>query len=221
MSRRQTDALVAALKEGLAPVRRNPPLRVVFSLTLVVWAMFATAALVFVGLRGELWQVLATNPTFGALLVGLVIAAAGGTLASLASAVPGRERAFGASFGVAAAGLATAVGFAVAIAATLDLDAGPGPGAGAIGMCLRKAALLSVLPAVVLVGFAVRGWVVRPWLAAVSAAFGSVAVGGLIVHLSCPLSEAMHGILGHAAAPVIGAAIAAPLVAAWLRWMPR
>ena len=104
-------------------------------------------------------------PVYLVAFVALIVAALGGTVAALASGMPGRGRLELGGLGAACSGL-----FAGAIVCVLGMLGGPETPAlfaGAReGMCLGESALLSLLPAGVILAFLVRGWAMRPWRAA-------------------------------------------------------
>jgi hypothetical protein len=147
---------------------------------------------------------------FAAVLVGLALIAVGATLAALASAVPGRETIATASGGAALVGVALALGgglWAVSCAP-------PGRGATLTGClaCMCHAAALAILPGLVASLFLVWAYARRPVVDAGLAAAGTVALGSLVVHMSCRGAGALHMLMGHALAPVLlGFALAVPI----------
>ena len=83
--------------------------------------------------------------------------------------------------------------------------------------CLTLSFLLALPPALGALAFLSRGAPYRPLLAVLAAATGAVAAGALVVHLSCPCSDARHLILAHALAPVAGGLLLTVLFRAALR----
>ena len=213
MNEESTTELIRELSQDLDAVRPVPSLRRALGLGVVAWLALVTAALAVIGVQSALWENVATRPNFAALLVGLGVAALAATLATAASSVPGRDTAARAGLAIAVTALLLAGGLCLVSLTALGFDdATP---AGANAMCLRRAAGLSVVAAVPLVAFSVRGWVARPWIGAVASLVGAGAVASLTVHLSCSLAEPSHLLIGHASAPLLAALLAAPFVA-WL-----
>ena len=145
---------------------------------------------------------LIANRVYLGSFLGLLVAALGATVSALAAGVPGRERLeiggmLAALLGLFSAAIACLVGMN-----ELGLSAGASP-AGADAMCFRKGALLSLLPAGVILSFLVRGWAAHPVRAALVALLGSGALGALIVHLSCDLLGPRHLLVSHLSVPIV------------------
>jgi len=216
MSGRSSEDFVRELTAGLAPVRPIPPLRRVLPLVFATWGAAIAARWALggpppcVGIDCS-WR----DPLSWGLFAGLVLTAAGGLVAALAHAVPGRARlaAVGAS--------ALLVGLALALASSglaLLLEAAPLPTplAAAAG-CGAHAALLGFVPAALVCGFAARAFEHRPGRSAVMACLGGVALGAIAVQLSCGAGDPRHLLLGHALAPIGAALLLALPSAAMLR----
>ncbi|MEZ4290933.1 MAG: NrsF family protein [Myxococcota bacterium] len=199
-----TERLIDGLVADLAPVRPLPRMRSAFAVIVALWA----------GLLGALaWR--QTTLTGGVAAVGwlmdrvylvafvaLIVAALGGTVSALASGTPGRERLELGGLGAACSGL-----FAGAIVCVVGMLGGPGTAALVAGtregMCLGESALLSLLPAGVILAFLVRGWAMRPWRAAGIALLASGALGASIVHFGCGFLEPGHVLLSHLSVPLV------------------
>jgi len=196
-----TERLIASLGEDLLPVRPLPRLRSAFAIVLTVWATFlglvvlgADAAIATGSLLG--------NQVYLASFVGLVVAALGGTASALAAGVPGREQVETVGMMLAAVGLFAGAFACVIGMRSLDIDA-PIPPAGLDAMCFREGALLSLLPAGVILSFLVRGWTARPIRAALISLLGAGALGAVTVHLSCGFIGPKHVLLGHMSVPIV------------------
>lgn len=220
MSERSTEQLIHDLARDVPPVRRIPALRTEMTAVVAVWAIavagmwiFGTPLFDFV--RSIPWD----DANFSSVFAGLSLIAVGATLSALAASVPGREKVASASAGAALLGVVVALGgglWAVVRSAprgALDL----------LGCleCMSHAGALALLPGLVTSFFLVRAFARRPLLGAGFAVAGTVALGGLAVHISCRGAGALHVLVGHALAPVfLGFALAVPvglLVRTWSR----
>lgn len=193
----RADRFIESLAEDLEPVRPLPRLRSAFAVVLAIWAAFLGLGLL--GGSGLRAASSLGHFMYAASFAGLVTAVLGGTVSALAAGVPGRERTEHAGLGLAFAGL-----MAAAVACLLGMDeavhAAP---AGLDGMCFRKAAWTSLLPAGVIFAFLVRGWATRPVLAAGIALLASGALGAVLVHLSCGHLGARHVLMSHLSVPIV------------------
>ncbi|MFQ5417290.1 MAG: hypothetical protein ACE5FL_09615 [Myxococcota bacterium] len=211
MTRRSTDQLIHDLAQAPPPVRPIPRLR---SVTLVLVAAWLLAAVGMFAMVPALTQTISTipwgDPRFVSILVGLALIGAGGTPYALADAVPGRE-------GVARAGAAaTVIGVALAAGGGLWALAGSSSHAAsdlATGAaCLGKAGGLAMLPILVAAFFLARGAAAHPLVNAGLAVTATVALGAVVVHVSCRVGGPLHALVGHALAPmVLGFALAVPV----------
>ena len=217
MSPRSTEQVVSELSRDLSPVRRIPPLRAGVAAIFLVWV----AALGVDWLRGGALPQTGRDsgfgdPTYVAIFAGLVLAAAGGVLAELARAVPGREAVARIATGVLGAGLLLAT--TAGAVACLGGAAGAVP-ASAMLSCAGRSALLAVAPAVVACLFIARAWPRRSGLGAALGMLGAVALGAVAVHASCVTGDPLHMLLGHALGPLaIGLAFALPVQVALRRY---
>lgn len=196
-----TKRLIASLTEDLERVRPLPRLRTAFAIILSVWAMFL--GLVLWGSEASHGvSSLLGDRLYLASFIGLMVAAVGSTVSALAAGVPGRDRLERGGMWVALGGLSSA---ALACLAAMRFVSGPAlaspPGLDA--MCFREAALLSLLPAGVILSFLVRGWASHPIRAALVALLGAGALGTAIVHLDCGFLGPKHVLLGHLSVPVV------------------
>jgi hypothetical protein len=210
---RATEQLIAQLAHELEPVRRLPPLRRVALAWLGVWA--AGIALSWLlggaGLRltdpGGLG-----DPIFAAIFAALGLAAAGGGVAVVARAVPGRERLARAGLAALGLGCAGAVG-----AAGLGGLGRPGPISPALALtCTAHAVGFALAPAAIGVAWLARAWETRPGRGALVASLAAAALGASAVHASCITGDAWHMGLGHALGPALVAVAGAWLARIWL-----
>jgi len=196
-----TERLIESLGADLVPPRPLPRLRSAFAIVLTVWATMV--GLVAVGTHFSInYNALMGSRFYLGCFVGLVIASLGGTASALAAGIPGRERLEIVGIGIAAFGLFAGALACVIAMQSLGVDAiAADPTRDA--MCFEEGALLSLLPAGVILSFMVRGWTARPFRAALIALLGSGALGALIVHLSCGFLAPKHLILGHLSVPIV------------------
>jgi hypothetical protein len=213
MTGRSTESLLSELARDVEPVRPLPPLGRVAGVVLGSWG--AVVALHWsLGGAPDFSEVGAPDPLHRAILAGLTLAAVGGLAATLARAVPGRER-------IARLGLTgLAAGFLLAVVAVGSgfLMAGSNVGASPSQAfaCLVRAALLGLLPALLGLGWLVRAWDARPAAGAAVASVGAAALGALAVHAGCMERDALHMLLGHVLGPVAAAGLLGLAVAPWL-----
>jgi len=213
VTRPSTESLLAELARDVEPVRPIPPLRAGALAILGVWGAGAALYWSFMGTPGL--EGLA-DPNRRGIAAALAVAAAGGLAATLARAVPGRER----TERLGAAGLAA--GFLLAVFAVggawIATGASDGGSPSLAFACLGRAALLALAPALLALGWLVRAWDVRPAVGGLVASLMAAALGALVVHTSCAQAEASHMLVGHVVGPVAVAGLLALLVAPWLRF---
>ena len=201
----ETFEVIEAIASDLVPVRRIPPLHRSAVAVALLWAVIGGAALAAKGLRPDVAAALLESRGFVAILTGLVLVGAGGVGAALAGSVPGREVAARRSL---ATGLVGAI-LCVGVGAVLVLRGGaplvPAASLGSDASCLTLALLLALPPAVGVLLFSARAAPHRRLLVALFASAGTVALGAVVVHLSCDCIHPRHLILSHALAPVAGA----------------
>ncbi len=205
MSRESTSDLVGRLSRELGPVRRIPRLRQAAGGIALLWLGAGALALALRGVRPDLLEQLQPTSAFVVILMGLGLVAVGGVVAALATSVPGR---------VGAARVSLALGFGGVMLAALGgailvlREAGPAPLACPLKndlACFTVACLLALPPALGVLAFVSRGALYRPLITVLVAATGAVALGALLVHVSCPESNPRHIILSHVLAPLGGA----------------
>jgi hypothetical protein len=214
MSADPTRDLIRELARDLTPVKPLPRLRLVVGAVLGLWLAIGVACVAWEGLAPSFWLTLAMPLSAGGIFLGLLVAGVGGMLASLALALPGRERLARAGLALGAAGLAIAAGVGIALVARSPLAAWRLP-AGHDLSCLATALAVGVAPALALGWFAGRAAPFRPLAIALAAAAGAAALGGSVAQAVCPADEAMHLLLAHALAPAVGAfALTLPLLVA-------
>jgi hypothetical protein len=221
VSGRSTEQLIHDLAQDVPPVRRIPALRAVMTAVVAGWVIAVAGTWIFGSplpdfVRSIPWG----DPQFASVLAGLALIAVGATSTALATAVPGRDKIATASGGAALIGVALALGGGL----WAVLDAPPRGAANLTGclVCMSHAGALALLPGFVASLFLVRAYARRPLLGAGLAAAGTVALGGLVVHISCRGAGALHVLLGHALAPVLlGFALAVPVGLLVRRWSQR
>jgi hypothetical protein len=206
---RSSEELVAELAGALEPVRPVAPLRGQLAAIALAWAATAAALALFAGARPI--AVVARGPTSTTILAALALIGGAGATLGLASRIPGRERVVRAAAAALCAGAAVLLGLAALLAGG-RLE----PGLFAHGQrCMDRSFLLAVPSAALAALFAARG---APWHALASAlgiAVGASALGGLLVHLTCPSPDPWHWLLAHALVPAAGGA-SIGLAAGWL-----
>jgi hypothetical protein len=211
---RTTTELMQDLATDLAPVRRVPPLRLGLASVLAVWL----GVFVIVGLVHEPWLAASLARTHGPaqilVVLGLIMAAAGGLIAALAGSIPGREATERNGFRAALAGLSLS---GIALLAMALGVLGESTALAADAQCFSSGTLMGLAPAVTLWAFLRLGWVQRPRRDAGLALLGAFALGGLMIHSVCSYEGVRHILLGHASIPVVVAVLGAPPLALLLR----
>ncbi len=196
-----TDELVRQLTRELRPVRRLPRLRTVLLGTGIA-GLVALALVVLVrGVDPARVAGRLGDPVFTGVLLGLLVLGPAAAVAALAASVPGREVARRIATDLAC--LATgAVLVPVALLVLRDPNFGRDLSGGLA--CQGWSLGLGLLPVVPVVVFVSRALPRHPWLTALGAGVAGVAVGALVVHLSCPSRDPAHLLLAHALTPVLG-----------------
>lgn len=194
-----TDRLIAGIVDELEPVRPLPRLRTAFSVILALWA--ALLGVVLWGQEGgSMTGSAMADRVYLAAFLGLAVASVGGTISALAAGTPGRERLELTGMALALVGLLAAVVACLIGIWTLG-PAAPVSPAGVDAMCLQRSAMLSLLPAGVILSFLVRGWAAHPVRASLVALAASGALGSIIAHLSCDFVAPAHLLAGHLSVP--------------------
>jgi negative regulator of sigma F NrsF-like protein len=196
------EELIAALSERLQPVRPVTALRWQISTVLAVCAATAWAVAAWLGLHPI--GVVERGAISASLAGALALAGLSSLTLALAARVPGRESLVRASASGAALALAIAAGLCVALRDSVHDFGTP-------EQLLRCAssALLSAVP----VALCASGWAMRgaPWRArstGFAISIGAAAIGGLLIHFSCPSPMPGHWLLAHALAPLaVGACV--------------
>lgn len=196
-----TDRLLDGLVEDLEPVTPLPRLRSAFAVVIAIWA-----AVLGIVLSTQEYTpgaaALGGNRVYLASFLGLLLAAIGATASALAAGRPGRERIENGGLAIAGSGLL--VGGCVCLFALLALEGGHTPSPpGADAMCFQTGAMLSLLPAGVILSFLVRGWATRPVRAGLVGLLAAGVLGAAIVHLSCDFLAPGHLLRGHMTIPIV------------------
>ncbi len=196
-----SDRLISDLVDDLEPVRPLPRLRMAFAIILALWA--AMLGIVLWAKEGDAGvQSLFANWIYFGSFLGLLVASFGGTSSALAAGIPGRERLEISGMLVSLVGLLAAAAACLIGIYQLGLSTPVSP-AGIDAMCFQEGALLSLLPAGVILSFLVRGWAAHPVRAALLALLGSGALGAMIVHMSCGFLGPRHMLLSHLSVPIV------------------
>lgn len=196
-----SDRLISDLVDDLEPVSPLPRLRMAFAIILALWT--AMLGIVLWAKEGDAGvQSLFVNWIYFGSFLGLLVASFGGTSSALAAGIPGRERVEIGGMLVSLVGLLAAAAACLVGIYQLGLSTPASP-AGMDAMCFQEGAVLSLLPAGVILSFLVRGWAAHPVRAALVALLGSGALGAMIVHLSCGFLEPRHMLLSHLSVPIV------------------
>lgn len=137
-------------------------------------------------------------------LAGLGGAGLGGLVCSLASAIPGREQTAKAGRNAAILGGVAAL----AVGASGAWGADGQSYAGSLG-CIVRSIGLGIAPLLVAGLFVARGAASGLWHASYFALIGSIGLGALAVHATCPTWTGGHVLLGHHIGPLVIATLAA------------
>jgi hypothetical protein len=212
--------MLRELARELEPVRPIPPLRAVAGAVAGAWLLalgvgWALSDSTHGLAPAEQWR----TADFLAVMAGLVAVAVGASLAAIAGAVPGRdeEARAGRWWGLAGIGVAVAAGLVAAISG----DGASRVGAVSSAGCFAVAVGLGLAPALLIWVFLVRTRASRPRRRAGWAAVGAVALGGVVVHATCPVVGDLHVLLGHSLAPVWAALLLAVPAGSVIRVLTR
>lgn len=205
MTERSSEGLIRELVGQLAPVRPIPRLRRAAIGVAGLWLLMGALILAMRDLRPDLLNVIGTGAAFVSILGGLGLVGLGGIVTALAVSVPGREGAarLGLALGLGGVLLSAGVGTFLVVR-----EAGPEPLVCPFEndlACFAVSCLLALPPALAVLTFVSRGSPFRPLIAVLCAASGAVALGAMLVHLTCPELSPRHIILSHVLAPVGGA----------------
>ena len=216
MAAKSPEELIAELSERLHAVRPVTALRWQLSTVIAVCGAAALAVWAWLGLHPI--EVMERGATSAVLGGALALAGLSALVLALAARIPGRESLVRVSgLGGAIAG-AIAAGLCVALRDSIH-DLGTRE---ELVRC-SSTALLSAVPVAICASvWAARGapWRMRTTGFAIS--IGAAAIGGLLIHFSCPSPTPWHWILAHALAPLaigtcVGAVLARLLAAAGAR----
>jgi hypothetical protein len=210
MSADRTAHLISELAADLSPVRPVPQLRVAAAGLLGFGAVVVATAIAW---NGGLTDATIT-PSWLGVSAGIALLAAAGCFGGLAAAVPGRDAAASLGAALAAGGLAlgvTAAFLGIEAGVTLPLSEVP------VAACFGAGVAFAVGPALLGTGLARRWWVLGPLQTATLMLLGTTAIGALAVHMTCPLSDAMHMLVAHNGMPLVATVLAIPAAVVWLR----
>ena len=196
MKEDQTNVLVESITQELSPVRKIPALRTVLLSVVGAWLL---VLLLVLGRSAAKQQIVMPGISAGLVIVALFSLGFFGIIAGLAAAVPGRERLFRNSFRISLLGWFAGIGMSVAylVVAASSSHASLGDDF----MCLAKSGLLGLVPLAMALLFVLRGvgWQLLHSLALVLAS--CVAMGGIVVQMSCTHLGLRHLLMGHGLAP--------------------
>jgi hypothetical protein len=219
MTGRSTEDLVQQLVRNLPPVKPIARLRVAASLVVAL----SVAAIVATGWMTGEWPRFGeaafwSDPVGVAVLLGLMVAAAGAVVGALASAVPGREPLARAGRIGAASAAVWSIGCGLWAVVGGESEAAASLFAGSAS-CLAHALVIAI-PAALAVGFYLsRGAPQHRLFASGVAAAGAAGLGAVAVHATCNLACGLHLLLGHCLTPMIGGLVfALPLAGLSRRW---
>ena len=208
VSPQDNERLIDELVARLDPVRRVPRPEIALCAVVGAWLVGLGCMGAAHGLSPALAGTGAATGGFVGVLVGLGLCALGGSAAGLAAAIPGREASVRIGRSLGGLGLVVAIA-----AASLGLVLATGSTASApfsaSAKCFAIAVGLAVLPGSVLGLCVLRGWVGRPLSATRLVLAGAFGLGGLGVHLLCPLVDPAHVLAGHVSVPLVTAALGA------------
>ncbi len=204
MPQQDNSQLITDLARDLEPVRRIGRVRDGLRIALLLAAIVAAVAIFIRGLHPDLRVVLAEHSGFQAILAGLSLIAVGAVVAAIAASVPGRESLTRISLALGLVGVLIAMGVGSAVllgesswvSATCSLSDDLS--------CLGVSCLVALVPAIAVLSYVARAAPYRKYMTILAASVGSVGIGALVVHLSCPCMDGRHLILAHAAAPFAG-----------------
>ena len=207
--RRSSEELVAELAGALEPVRPILALRAQLGAVAALWLATGAALFVLAGARPV--AVLARGALSAAIAADLAALGVAALALGLAARVPGRERAVRTALAALAAGGAALLAL---LAALLGTPADPGLFAEG-RRCMDRSFLLAMPTAALAAALAVRGAPWHAWASAAGVTLGASALGGLLVHLTCPSPDPWHWLVAHALVPAFGGG-ALGLAAGWL-----
>ncbi len=211
-----TDDFIRALAEDLPPIQPMERLRETLSMALLASLPLSLVWLMTLGLRPELAGSASLPEFYLPIIAILALMAAGGLVAGVADAIPGRESTMMAGRWITALGGLAAIG-SLGFINSHEMS----HQAASSIQCVLGTAFLAVPSVALCARFVARGAGVLRRRAFFFACVGGMALSALVIHLSCPESNAMHLILGHALAPTIGSATALGAVLAILSVVSR
>jgi len=204
--------LIESLVADLRPVHRFPRVGTALAIVLAAWSGLAFAAWRLLQARlGDVLARVSGDATFVLLVGALLVAALAGSIAAIASAVPGREAIERAGLRAAGVGLGAAVAAGL-VATALGVGAGTTPPAKDLA-CFTLGTTVGLPPLVALVVLERWGFVQRPGRSGLLAVIGALGLGALAIQVCCHYPGARHMLLGHVGVPVVaGALLLGPVV---------
>lgn len=213
--------LIDELAADLAPVERLPRIRWGLAGALGLWCLVFFAASWMHDPPVDVRARLASNGTWAAISMGLMLAALAGAIAGLAGAVPGREDLERRARWVGLGGLVLAVVVGVyATFVAIGVDRVEAP-ISQDAWCFAVGASIGLVPGAVLLAFVRQGHVLRPGRDAMLLLVGSFSLGALAVQVVCQHDGARHMLLGHAVMPLLLLTLAGIPLSVWLSQRAR
>ena len=202
MTPKSPEELIAVLSERLQPVRPVTALRWQLLTVIAVCGASAVAVAGWLGLHPV--EVVERGAVSAWLSGALGLLGISGLVLALAARIPGRESLVRVSAGGSTVALAIAAGLCVALREAIH-DSGTRQ---EFFRCSTSALMFAVPVALCAGAWVMRGAPWRPRSTGLALAIGAAAIGGLLVHLSCPSPTPWHWLLAHAFAPLaIGACV--------------
>ena len=221
MTGRSTEELAQQLVRDLPPVKPIARLRVAGPLV----AALSVVAVVATGWMTGNWPRFGeaafwSDPITVAVLLGLMVAAAGAVVAALASAIPGRESLARAGWISAGSAAVWLIGCGLWAVAGGESEFAASLLAGSAS-CFAHALVLAIPAALAASFYLSRGAPQHRLIASGAAAAGAAGLGAVVVHATCDAAGGFHLLLSHCLTPiVVGLLFALPLAKLVGRWSP-
>lgn len=200
--KQSSEDLIAQLSAELAPVKPLARLRDTILAAVGISIPFYLGWVVAKGVRRQLGRGEMPEAEFLMVWGILLLLAAGGLIAGLSAAIPGREaaRRLGRNLSLAGLGLSfIAMAYLVFFGGASLAES-----AGAALSCTIWSGLLAVPSALFVARFVVRGAAPQLSRSIALVCAGGIGMSAAVIHLTCSRAEPIHLLLGHGLAPVAG-----------------
>lgn len=197
-----TEALIHELAADLPPVKPLGRLRDTIVAALGISLPFYLYWFITSGVRRQFRQGELPDGVYLMVASALLLVAAGGLLAGLAAAIPGREDASQLGRNLFLSGLAaglSVLGYHWALGSTSVFEVSRSS-----AQCAMGAAMLAIPSALLVARFTARGAALHFPRALSLACAGGMGVSAGVIHLTCSHADPIHLVLGHALAPFAG-----------------